>query len=511
MFEGSTPRRAGPSCPPSSHRPSRSLALRADMEQDVDVHQHYIGGRWTPSRGTVAVLNPSDGVKMAEIARGGAAEIDAAVAAGHAAMKGAWGELDAVSRGRLLMKVADLIRRDAEKLARLESEDVGKPMTLARGDVAVCARYFEYYGAAADKVHGETIPFMNGHSVMTFYEPHGVTAHIVPWNYPLQMMGRSVAPSLAMGNAVVLKPAEDTSLTALALVRLTEEAGFPAGVFNVGTGLGDEAGAALAAHPGIGHVSFTGSREVGVLVQAAAAKNTIPVTLELGGKSPQVVFGDADFTEAGATIVRGIAQNAGQTCSAGSRVLIEDSVYDKFTGELAERFRALCVGSASQDLDLGPVVNATQKARVERYIDIARRDKLPVLAEGAFGGNLPEGGYYVKPTLIGDVPPDHVLGQEEIFGPVLVAMRFKDEDDAIRIANCTPYGLAAGVWTSNLGRSMRLSRKIQSGQVFVNNYGAGGGVELPFGGMKGSGHGREKGFEALYAFGALKTVTIKHG
>ena len=477
----------------------------------MDVHQNYIAGRWVASSATLPVLNPSDGAKMAEIARGGAAEIDAAVAAGHAARAGEWGRMDAVTRGRLLMKFADLIRRDAETLARMESEDVGKPMSLARSDVAVCARYFEYYGAAADKLHGDTIPFQDGFTVMTWYEPHGVTGHIVPWNYPLQMTGRSVAPSLAMGNAIVLKPAEDTSLSALALARLAEEAGFPAGVFNVVTGLGEEAGAALSAHPGIGHVSFTGSREVGVLVQAAAARNTIPVTLELGGKSPQVVFADASFEDAGATIVRGITQNAGQTCSAGSRVLIEDSVYDAFTSQLADRFRALRVGSGSQDLDLGPVVNATQQKRIERYLDIARRDGLKILAEGGFGTNVPSGGYYVKPTLIGDVPPDHQLAQEEIFGPVLVAIRFRDEADAIEIANGTPYGLAAGVWTSDLGRSMRLARKIQSGQVFVNNYGAGGGVELPFGGMKASGHGREKGFEALYAFGAMKMVAIRHG
>ena len=477
----------------------------------MNAHQHFIGGSWTDGGATIPVVNPSDGQVMAEIARGGAAEIDRAVAAGEAAMAGEWGRLDAVSRGRLLLRLSELIRRDAEALARLESEDVGKPLTLARGDVQVCARYFEYYGGAADKVHGDTIPFQNGFTVMTVYEPHGVVGIIVPWNYPLQMTGRSVAPALAMGNAVVLKPAEDTSLTALALARLAAEAGFPAGALNVVTGLGEEAGAALSAHPGIHHVSFTGSREVGVMIQAAAAKNTIPVTLELGGKSPQIVFADADLDEAGAVITKAITQNAGQTCSAGSRVIIEDTVYDRFTENLAARFAALRVGSATQDLDLGPVVNAEQCARVQGYIDLAVREGLTVLAQGGIGTNVPQDGFYVRPTLIGDVPPDHRLAQEEIFGPVLVAIRVRDEAEALRVANGTQYGLAAGIWTSDLGRALRLSRAVKSGQVFVNNYGAGGGVELPFGGVKGSGHGREKGFEALYGFGAMKMIAIKHG
>ncbi|MCF4126000.1 aldehyde dehydrogenase family protein [Methylobacterium sp. SyP6R] len=477
----------------------------------MNAHQHFIGGTWIGSEASLPVLNPSHGQEMARIARGGAQEIDAAVKAGHAAMDGEWGRLDAASRGRLLLKLAELIRRDAELLAKMESEDVGKPMTLARNDAQVCARYFEYYGGAADKVHGDTIPFQNGFTVMTVYEPHGVVGVIVPWNYPLQMTGRSVAPALAMGNAVVLKPAEDTSLSALHLAKLAAEAGFPAGSLNVVTGLGEEAGAALASHKGIHHISFTGSREVGTLIQTAAAKNTIPVTLELGGKSPQVVFADADLSEAGTVIVKAITQNAGQTCSAGSRVVIEDKIYDSFTADLAQRFKDLRVGSGEQDLDLGPVVNAKQCERVQGYIDLARRDGLTILAEGELGTNVPGDGYYVRPTLIGDVPPDHRLAQEEIFGPVLVAIRVRDEAEALKVANGTEYGLAAGIWTSDLGKALRLSKGIKSGQVFVNNYGAGGGVELPFGGVKGSGHGREKGFEALYGFGSMKMIAIKHG
>jgi aldehyde dehydrogenase (NAD+) len=469
-----------------------------------------IDGEWLPAEETIPVLNPSDGAVIATIARGTAAHVDAAVAAAHAALDGPWGALPAFERGRVLMRLSALILENEDELARIESADVGKPLRQARADVLACARYFEFYGGAADKVMGDTIPFLNGYTVMTLREPHGVTGHIVPWNYPLQIMGRSVAAALAMGNACVLKPAEDASLSALFVARLAERAGLPAGALNLVTGYGEEAGAALSSHPGVHHISFTGSVEVGKLIEAAAARNTIPVTLELGGKSPQLVFADADQDAALPFVVNAAVQNAGQTCSAGSRLLVEDGIYDAFTARVAERFRALKVGPADRDLDLGPLVNAQQRERVERYLDLARRDGLPILGQGEVVGNAPANGCYVRPTVIGEVPPDHPLAQEEVFGPVLVAIRVKDEAHAVEVANGTPFGLVAGVWTRDGARQIRLARKLRAGQVFINNYGAAGGVELPFGGVRSSGFGREKGFEALYGFSVTKTVAIRH-
>ncbi|HWX48719.1 MAG TPA: aldehyde dehydrogenase family protein [Roseomonas sp.] len=472
---------------------------------------HWIGGKSVAAERHLPVINPSDGGTIARIARGGTAEIDAAVRAAQAALNGTWGRMSATERGRLLVKLATLIQRDAEALAQAESRDVGKPIRQARADALACARYFEFYGGSADKMHGDTIPYADGMTVMTVWEPHGVTGHIVPWNYPMQIVGRSVGAALAMGNACVLKPAEDASLSSLMLAELAAEAGFPEGVWNVVTGLGEEAGAALTAHPGIAHVSFTGSPEVGTLVQAAAARHTIPVTLELGGKSPQLVFQDADLDTAATTVMNGIIQNAGQTCSAGSRVLVQAPIFDRFVADLAARFGKLEAGPAERDLDLGPVVNAEQQKRVNGFLDFARQDGLRFAGEGRITSNAPEGGFYVRPTLLADVAPDHRLAQEEVFGPVLTAIRFTDEAEALAIANGTPYGLVAGVWTADIGRAMRLSRGIKVGQVFVNNYGAGGGVELPFGGVKRSGHGREKGFAALAGFASLKTIAIRHG
>ena len=477
----------------------------------MQTYPHLIAGRRPATEATIPVINPSDGAEVGRLARGTAREVDAACRAADAALNGGWGRMTAAERGRLLLKLAELVRRDGERLAALESLDVGKPIRQARADAAACARYFEFYGGAADKIHGETIPSVDGILAMTVWEPHGVTAHIIPWNYPMQILGRSLGGALAMGNAAVVKPAEDASLSTLAIAELALEAGFPGGVVNVVTGLGEEAGAALTAHPLVAHISFTGSPEVGTLIQKAAAERTIPVTLELGGKSPQVVFADAEMEAVVPTVMAAIIQNAGQTCSAGSRLLVEDGAYDRLLAALAERFASLEAGPAERDLDLGPLVNAAQKRRVEGFLELARRDGIRAAAEGRIATNAPEGGFYVKPALLAEVDPRHTLAQEEVFGPVLVATRFRDDAEALAMANGTAYGLVAGVWTRDLGRGLRLARRIRAGQVFVNNYGAGGGIELPFGGVKRSGHGREKGFEALRGFGALKTIAVRHG
>ena len=474
--------------------------------------QILIDGRWRAAEaGTIPVVNPSDGEAFTTIARGQARDIDDAVRAARAALDGAWGRMPAVERGRLLMKLAQAVQDNHDTLARLEAMDTGKPTKQAKADITALARYFEYYGGAADKVHGETIPFLDGYAVMCFREPHGVTGHIIPWNYPAQILGRSLSAALAMGNAAVVKPAEDACLTVLKVGELALAVGFPPGAINIVTGYGEEAGAALSAHPGIDHISFTGSPETGALVQAAAARNNRPVTMELGGKSPQLVFADADLDAALPVLVNAIIQNAGQTCSAGSRLLVEAKVYDDLLSRVADRFAALRVGASDMDLDCGPVINKTQKGRIDSFLDRAREDGLVPRAQGKIAPNTPPGGYYVPPTLVADVPPDHALAQEEVFGPVLAATPFRSEDEAVKIANGTEYGLVAGVWTRDGGRQLRLARAIRAGQVFVNNYGAAGGVELPFGGVKRSGFGREKGFDALYGFSVLKTVAVKHG
>jgi aldehyde dehydrogenase (NAD+) len=326
----------------------------------------------------------------------------------------------------------------------------------------------------------------------------------------MQIIGRSVGAALAMGNACVLKPAEEACLTALAFARIGQQAGLPDGALNLVTGLGEEAGAALSAHPGIDHISFTGSVEVGQLIQAAAARHAVPVTLELGGKSPQIVFADADLDAALPFLVNAGIQNAGQTCSAASRILVQRPVFDEVLRRMAERYRTLRVGPALSDPDVGPVVSLRQQARINGYLALTDGGGLQVAARAHLGADLPSGGCYVAPTLVTGASPQHRLAQEEIFGPVQVVMPFDDETQAAATANGTAFGLVAGVWTRDGARALRMARKLRCGQVFINNYGAGGGIELPFGGVKHSGHGREKGFEALYGFSALKTVAIKH-
>ncbi len=468
----------------------------------------YINGRWR-RLGGLPLENPSTGGAMGEIARGSASEIDEAVAAARSALQGDWGRMTATERGRVLTRIGQLVLARVDALAAIEAADVGKPLRQARADAVALARYMEFYGGAADKIMGETIPYLSGYTVYTLREPHGVTGHIVPWNYPMQIIGRSVGAALAMGNACVVKPAEEACLTALAFAALAEEAGLPAGALNVVPGLGEEAGAALAGHPGVNHISFTGSVGVGSLVQAAAAKNVVPVTLELGGKSPQVVFSDADLDAALPFLVNAGIQNAGQTCSASSRILVQRGLHDHLLESMAQRYRALRVGPASADLDVGPLISARQKELVTGYLGLGH--DLEVAARGEIAGNAPAGGHYVAPHLMAGVDPAHRLAREEIFGPVQVVIPFEDEAEAIAIANGTDFGLVASVWSRDGGRQMRLARALHAGQVFVNNYGAGGGVELPFGGVGKSGHGREKGFEALYGFSALKTVATFHG
>jgi aldehyde dehydrogenase (NAD+)/betaine-aldehyde dehydrogenase len=388
--------------------------------------------------------------------------------------------------------------------------DTGKPLTQARTDATVAARYFEFYANTIESFYGDTIPALAGTFVYTVREPFGVTGHIVPWNYPIQIGCRSVAPALAVGNCCVMKPAEEAPLTAVRVGELALEAGLPPGALNVVPGYGEEAGASLAAHPGINHLAFTGSPEVGQIVSKAAAENLIPVTMELGGKSPNIVFADADVENAIPVIVNSIIQNAGQTCAAGSRLLVQRRVHDEVVEKVAERFGGIEIGPGLDDPDLGPIISKDQRERVEGYVSRGKEEARLVL-----GGDVPQeerlrGGFFFEPTLFDGASPDAAIAQEEIFGPVLVASTFDDPEEATVLANGTEYGLIAAVWTRDVSKAHRLAKELRAGQVYINTYGAGGGVELPFGGFKRSGHGREKGYEALYEYSQVKTVALKY-
>lgn len=481
--------------------------------QDIwfDTTKCFINGAWVAGEDgqMLELKDPSTGESICSIARGTEEDIDRAVIAAENALEGEWGKMTAPERGRILHRLGQLVLSNTEKLARLEAMDVGKPLKQARADVVALARYLEFYSGAADKIHGTTIPYLDGYTVYTLREPHGVTGHIIPWNYPMQIIGRSIGAALAMGNAAVLKPAEEACLTALAFADLASQAGLPNGALNVVPGLGAEAGAALTKHPGVHHISFTGSVGVGKLIQSTAAENVVPVTLELGGKSPQLVFEDADVDAALPFLVNAGIQNAGQTCSASSRILVHQSRYDEVAAKMAARYGELRVGPAMADLDIGPVISNRQKSTIDGFLEAGQG--LEIAARGKIVADAPSAGAYVAPTLFTQVSAGHTLAQDEIFGPVQVIIPFGDEAEAVAIANGTKFGLVASVWSDSGARQMRLAKKLRAGQVFLNNYGAGGGVELPFGGTGLSGHGREKGFEALYGFSTLKTVAAYHG
>ena len=462
---------------------------------------------------TFDVVDPSSGDVLATVAKATKADVDRAVTAAHHALESkAWGGIAPAERGRIMLRIAQALRDRLEELATLESRDNGKPLRQARTDVQVAARYFEFFAGVADKIMGNTIPLGPGFLDFTIREPIGVSAQIVPWNYPIQIGARGVAPALAAGCAVVLKPSSEAPMTALRLGEIALTCGLPPGVLNVVPGTGSEAGTALATHPGINQLTFTGSVDVGIQVAKMAADNVVPVVMELGGKSPNIVFADADLDLAAQGVANAIFQNAGQTCSAGSRLLVERSAHDAFVERLAQRAKSMRLGPGVSDPDMGPIISKRQLETIERYVNIGKDEGAGIAAGGRRPADPALGrGFYFEPTLLDRVSPEMRVAQEEIFGPVLAVITFDDLDAAARLANRSQYGLVAGVWTRDINKALAVSSRIKSGQVFVNTYGAGGGVELPFGGYKKSGYGREKGLESLASYTQVKNVCVKFG
>ena len=472
----------------------------------------YVNGKWEDSsdKEIINVNNPSTGEVMTAIPRGKSDDVDKAIrTAKNSFVSEEWRRVKPFERGRILYEVAAQLKENRDELARLETMDVGKPLTQGYADIDAAIRYFEFYGGAADKVMGDTIPIEDGLIDYVIREPIGVTAHIVPWNYPIQILSRSVAAAIAMGNTVVVKSAEDTPLTASKIAEYFDQTSLPKGVFNHVTGYGYEAGAALSSHELINHLTFTGSVGTGTAVANAATSNVVPVTLELGGKSPNIVFSDCDVDKAVDGVVKAIIQNAGQTCSAGSRLLIEESFKETFLDKLIDRFKTLSVGPALDDHDLGPIINQKQFDRIMEFISLVEQEGKVLTGGKRVKYDQYENAYYLEPTIIDNLSLDSKAAQEEIFGPVLSVFTFKDEEEAIDIANSTDYGLVTGIWTRDINKAHLLMSRIDSGQVFINNYGAGGGIQMPFGGYKKSGFGREKGWIALYNYTQVKNVAIK--
>jgi aldehyde dehydrogenase (NAD+) len=471
----------------------------------------YLGGKYVEAEGgrRIETTDPATGRPFADFPAGTRGDVDRAVADSRAALRGPWRQTLPVDRVRILMRAAALIRRDAERLSIIETLDSGKPIGESQRDIETAAAYFEYYAGIADKLEGGTIPLGPDYISLTLFEPVGVTAHIIPWNFPLVTTARGVAPALAAGNTAVVKPATQTPLTAMALGRLLQEAGLPDGVYNVVTGHGGEIGDALTGHPGVDHVTFTGSVPTGIGVMKSAAERVTSVTLELGGKSPVVVLADADLDAAVEGTLKAIYLNAGQVCSAGSRLVVERSVHAPMLEKLIARARALTLGHGLDAPQLGPLISASHRALVARYVDGARARGIRV----ATGGEAVrvagcEGGYFYAPTILDEVASSDVVVQEEIFGPVLTVQVVDTAEAAIVAANGTPFGLCAGIYTRDITRALRFARDVEAGQVFINQYFA-GGVPTPFGGTKLSGFGREKGLAALAAYYQVKCVTAR--
>ncbi|MEM7291884.1 MAG: aldehyde dehydrogenase family protein [Pseudomonadota bacterium] len=459
-------------------------------------------------RDAIETRDPGSNTPLVAVPAGIVSDIDAAVAAAKRALNGEWAQMAPRERGRLLYAIGEAIRADVDRLGLVESLDTGKPHNEARVTVERTADYFCYYAGIVDKLHGETIPLGPGKVCFTEKVPIGVTGHIVPWNVPVSMVARGCAPALACGNTAVVKPAEDTPLTAILLVELMEKVGLPSGVVNVVTGHGSIAGAALAEHPDVHHVTFTGSVATGKSVMHAAANHLASVTLELGGKSPHVIMADCDLDRAVPDVLDGVYKNAGQICSAGTRVLVERSLEAELTDRLAKTSAAMRVGHGLDNPDMGPLISAKQRATVAGFTERAKERGIEFVA----GGSTIEvdgspGGHYFAPSIAADVPVDDELAQREVFGPVLSLIPFDDLDEAIAIANNTEYGLAAGIHTRDISVAMRYSRAVSAGQVFINGY-HGAGDTVPFGGFKDSGIGREKGMAALDGYCETRAITI---